>query len=77
MARARATCLRRGTSCPRRRRRSRKSSVSRLSPDLFRPQDPGFVILEVRGDEALGVHQGLLADVVGGRQVQVGLGTSR
>ena len=45
-----------------------------FDPDLFRPQDPGFVILEVRGDEALGVHQGLLADVVGGHQVQVGLG---
>ena len=45
-----------------------------LNPDFFGPQDPGLVILEVRGDEALGVYQGLLADVVGRHQMQVGLG---
>ena len=74
MARARATCLRRGTSCPRRFRQVQEEFRLPFGPDLFRPQDPGFVILQVHGDEALGVHQGLFADVVGGHQVLVGLG---
>ena len=45
-----------------------------LHPDFFGPQDPGLVILEVRGDEALGVYQGLFANVVGRHLVQVGPG---
>ena len=48
-----------------------------LLAGLFGPQQPGLVFLELRGDEALGVDQGLFADKVIRHQMQVGLETSR
>ena len=41
---------------------------------LLRPQDLALILLELRCDEALGIGQGLLADVVFRDQVQVGVG---
>ena len=40
---------------------------------LFGVEDLGFVFLQLRGGEALGADQGLLALVIGGRMLQVGL----
>ena len=55
-------------------RTSAKSSFSRVEDLLFGVEHFALVILQLGGGEALGVDQGLLAFVVGGREVQIGAG---